>query len=104
MQDFNKQLIDLIKRKRKQLNEKKKKAIKKIKTKDATGTCFDYSKHGAAINKCTNSQQLAKKKQEISEEIEQLSKQVQADKAKRKQQEEENERLRKQQEEENERL
>src|SRR4051812_22294887 len=104
MQDFNKRLTDLIKRKGKQLNEKKKQAIKRIKAKDITGTCFDYSKHGAAINKCTNSKQLTEKEQEISEEVEQLSRQAQANEAERKKQEEKNERLRREQEEEQDRI
>jgi hypothetical protein len=104
MQDFCKQLKDLIKRKGKQLNQKKEQAIKRIQAKDITGTCFNYSKHAAPINKCTNSQQLAKKEQEISEEVEQLSIQAQVAEAERKEKEEKNERLRKEQEEEQDRI
>src|ERR1700722_460353 len=105
MQDFNKQLIDLIKKKGKELNEKKKQAIKKIKAKDTTETCFDYSKHAAPINKCTNSKQLFEKEIEMTREVEKLSNQAQADEDRkrndekeRKLKEEENERLRKEEE------
>jgi len=45
MQDFCEQLTDLIKRKGKRLSEKKEQAIKRIKSKDITRTCFNYSKH-----------------------------------------------------------
>jgi flagellar biosynthesis GTPase FlhF len=111
MRDFYKRLTDLIGRKGKQLNEKKKQAIKRVKGKDITGTCFAYSKHAAPLNICTNSKQLAKKEQEISEEVEQLSIQAKAAaEAERKtaeieeeKQKEENERLKKEQEEKNER-
>src|SRR5205814_313531 len=103
MREFYSKLTDLIKRKGKQLKEKKEQAIKRIKTKDITGTCFDYSKHEISINKCTNSKQLAQKEQEISEEIEELSIQAQTAEAERKNQAEENKRLRKEQEEKNER-
>jgi len=92
MQDFNKGLIDLIKRKGEQLNKKKKEAIKRIKAKDIIGTCFDYSKHAAPINKCTNSKQLVEKEEQIAQEIERLSSQAHAAQAQRKRQEEENER------------
>jgi hypothetical protein len=94
MQAFSKDLIDLIKNKGKQLNKKKKQAIKRIKEKDITKTCFNYFKHAAPINKCTNSKQLAQKEQEIIKEIEKLSSQAQADESERKRQEEKNKRER----------
>jgi|ERR1043166_6452705 hypothetical protein len=99
MQSFCKGIIDLIKSKAEQLNQKKKRAIERIKTKDITGTCFDYSKHATLLNICTNNKQLTQKEQEIIQEIENLSSQTQTDKDKRKKQEEENERLRKEEEE-----
>src|ERR1700733_13007724 len=91
MQDFCKQLTDLIKRKGKQLNEKKKQAIKRIEAKDITGVCFKYYTHERPILDCTESQQLAEKEQEITQEIEQLSRQAQANEAEREKQEEKNE-------------
>ena len=95
IQDFYAELFNLIKRKGKELNEKKKQAIKRIKAKDEVGTCFKYDKHEIPILFCTNSKQLAKKEQEISEEVEQLSIRTRTDKKK---QEEKNERERKEQE------
>jgi hypothetical protein len=100
MQVFVKRITDLIKRKAKELRQKKLQVIERIKAKDITGTCFDYSKHGVPINNCTNSKKLVEKEAEIVQEIENLSCQSQADEDKRKKQEEKNERLRKEEEEE----
>src|SRR2546423_1632270 len=95
---FFKNFSAFIEEKSKHFKVKKEQAIERIKAKDITGTCFDYMKHAVPILDCTNSKQLAQKELEITQEIEQLSQQAQANETKRKKQEEENERLRKEEE------